>query len=125
MKGVIFTEFTGLVEFTFDFDAVDELIERSDLPSGGVYTAVGTCDHREMVSLVSQLSEMSEKPVADLLHLFGSHLFSRFATMYPDMVGTSDRALDVLESVENYTHVEVRKLYPAADLPRFDCNRIG
>ncbi len=123
MKGVIFTEFMGLVESAFGFDTVDEIIERSDLPSGGAYTAVGTYDHREIVSLVTQLSEVTGKPVQELLAHFGAYLFSRFAALYPEMVNTAENALDFLEGVENYIHVEVRKLYPNADLPRFDCTR--
>ena len=125
MKGIIFTEFMDLVESAFGFDTVDEIIERSDLPSGGAYTAVGTYDHGEIASLVTNLSEISGKSVPDLLHLFGAHLFSRFSELYPDLIGSSDNALDFLESVENYIHVEVRKLYPNAELPRFDCSRPG
>ena len=123
MKGVIFTEFMDLVESAFGIDTVDEIIERSDLPSGGAYTAVGTYDHQEIVSLVVNLSEVSGTAVSDLLAIFGKHLFSRFSVLYPDMVNSADNGLDFLESVEDYIHVEVRKLYPHAELPRFDRSR--
>ena len=42
MKGVIFTEFMELVEHQFGLEELDTLIEESAVPSGGVYTAVGT-----------------------------------------------------------------------------------
>ncbi len=125
MKGVIFTEFTEMVENTFGFDTLDEIIERSDLPSGGTYTAVGTYDHQEIVSLVMNLAEVSETPVPDLMQVFGEHLFSRFTVLYPDFFNDPKDGFDFLESVENYIHVEVRKLYPGADLPSFDCERNG
>lgn len=112
-----------LVQSAFGIETVDEIIARSDLASGGAYTAVGTYDHQEIVSLVVNLSKVSGTAVPDLMAIFGKHLFSRFAVLYPDMVGSTEDGLDFLESVEDYIHVEVKKLYPKADLPRFDCSR--
>jgi len=57
MKGVVFTELLKMVEEAHGLDMVDTIIEKSDLPSGGIYTAVGTYDHTEAVSLVVNLSE--------------------------------------------------------------------
>ena len=106
-----------LVQSAFGIETVDEIIARSDLASGGAYTAVGTYDHQEIVSLVVNLSKVSGTAVPDLMAIFGKHLFSRFAVLYPDMVGSTEDGLDFLESVEDYIHVEVKKLYPKADLP--------
>lgn len=39
MKGIVFREFIDMVESTFGEDISDEIIEESDLPSGGSYTA--------------------------------------------------------------------------------------
>ncbi|MCB1076431.1 MAG: heme NO-binding domain-containing protein [Verrucomicrobiae bacterium] len=124
MKGIIFTEFSEMVESVFGFDTLDAIIERSDLPSGGNYTAVGTYDHREMVSLVIQLSEISGMEVPVLLRTFGTHLFHRFATIYPEMV-SDDNALSFLNRVETHIHREVLKLYPNAELPRFETRWIS
>lgn len=124
MKGVVFTEFFELVEQTWGLDMIDDLIESCDLPSGGVYTAVGTYDHQEIVQLVVELSRRSEIPVPDLLRTYGEFLFGRFVLLYPKFFGEIDSALDFLEKVENYIHVEVKKLYPDAMLPRFDTTRI-
>ena len=57
MKGIVFAEFIELVEDKFGFEIADEIIEESNLPSGGSYTSVGTYDHREMLELVTHLSE--------------------------------------------------------------------
>ena len=54
MKGVIFTEFLGMVADRFSEDMVDDIIEASDLPSGGAYTAVGIYDHGEIVALARE-----------------------------------------------------------------------
>lgn len=119
MKGVVFTEFLEMVEQVFSPDMVDDIIDASDLPSGGAYTAVGTYPHAEMVSLVVALSEKSEIPVDQLLKTYGRHLFSRFAVLYPGFFSGLTSSFALLSGIENVIHAEVRKLYPDADLPTF------
>ena len=46
MKGLVFTEFLELVDEQFSFETCEQIIEMSDLPSGGIYTSVGTTSHR-------------------------------------------------------------------------------
>jgi hypothetical protein len=123
MKGLIFTEFLGLVEEKWDANMVDDIIDACDLPSGGAYTAVGTYDHQEIVALVVELSKRSGVEVPDLLRVYGQHLFGKLAKSYPQFVGKAGSVLDFLEGVENYIHVEVRKLYPDAELPSFETKR--
>ena len=127
MKGVVFTEFLTMVEDNFGLDTVDEIIELSrekgELPSGGAYTAVGTYDHKEIVSLVVNLSQKTETPVPALLFTFGKYLFNSLNKAYPSFAAKANDAFDFLETVETYIHVEVRKLYPDAELPTFKCKR--
>ena len=124
MKGIIFTEFIDLVERKFGIDMVDDIIDDCQLPSGGSYTAVGTYDHKEIVDLVVALSKRTEVSVPDLLKFYGNHLFSRFPVLYPNFFADEElTAFDFLEGVESYIHVEVKKLYPDAQLPRFDITR--
>jgi len=123
MKGIIFTEFFELVEEAFGLDMLDDIIASCDLPSGGRYTAVGTYDHTEIVSLVVALSEKSGIAIPDLLQTYGKFLFGRFVKGYPRFFEVETDAFGFLESVENTIHVEVRKLYPDAQLPSFDTSR--
>ena len=126
MKGLIFTEFIEMVEAKFGLDTVDNIIESCDLPSGGSYTAVGTYDHQEISDLVTALSKLKEIPVPDLLKVYGEHLFSRFAVLYPQFfTSQKDNAFDFLADVQDYIHVEVKKLYPNAELPHFEISRRG
>ena len=83
MKGVVFTELLELVEEKFGDEIADQIIEESDLPSGGAYTAVGTYDHQEIFQLVTQLSAKTNAPVPTLVKAFGQHLFGRFYAGYP------------------------------------------
>lgn len=123
MKGIIFTEFYELVESAFGMDMLDDIIDACDLPSGGTYTAVGTYDHAEIAALVTALSEKAGVAVPELLKTYGSFLFGRFTKLYPDFFQETTTAFAFLESVENTIHVEVRKLYPKAELPSFDTER--
>ncbi len=125
MKGLVFTEFMEMVEQTFSADMVDDIIEASALPSGGAYTAVGTYPHSEMVSLVQNLSRQTGVSAPDLIKTFGQYLFGRFIKLYPMFFINTPDAFDFLESIENYVHTEVRKLYPDAELPTFEIIRDG
>jgi Haem-NO-binding len=51
------------------------------------------------------------------LRSFGKHLFGRFVCNYPQFFGGINSALTFLANIEGYIHVEVRKLYPDAELP--------
>ena len=123
MKGMVFTEFLEMVESKFSADMVDDVIDDSNLPSGGAYTAVGTYDHSELVMMVGALAQRTGLPVAALVHAFGVHMFGRFHALYPSFFSGVTSALDFLEGIETVIHTEVRKLYPDAQLPQFDCTR--
>jgi hypothetical protein len=125
MLGVVFTEFTDMVEQAFGPETLDDMITGvvSRLESGGAYTAVGTYHHDEMVLLVSQLAKQTGRDIDELVELFGQHLFGRFVVRYPGFFEGVDNALDFLETVEGHIHFEVRKLYPTAELPTFVCER--
>ena len=119
MKGIVFTEFLEMVEEEFGLEVVDTIIEKAELPSEGVYTAVGTYDFNEMVSLLTQLSEQVSMSVNDLLYAFGLYLFNSLGKVHPEVIQNYNSPLALLNSIEDHIHVHVRKLYPDAELPRF------
>ena len=121
MKGMVFTEFVEMVENRFSFETAERLLESTDLPSGGVYTSVGTYDHHEMVALVSNLSTMVGVPVPELLKAFGHHLFRRFVESFPKFFEGIGSTFEFLPQVHTYVHLEVKKLYPDAETPSFMC----
>jgi hypothetical protein len=124
MKGIVFTEFLELVEDKFGYEMSDRIIGDSELPSGGVYTAVDTYHHSEMVQLVTHLSKHSQIPVDELLKVYGRHLFQRFSQGYGVFFQNVTDSFAFLEQIENYIHIEVRKLYPDAELPSIATQRI-
>ena len=119
MKGIVFCEFLEMVETEDGFDMVDRVIEKSEVPNGGSYTSVGTYDHAELVSLLQAYSALNARSVEDLLRSFGKFLFGRFVVLYPVFFEHKTSAFAFLSQIESYIHVEVRKLYPDAELPTF------
>lgn len=120
MKGIVFTEFLELVEDKFGLEVVDKIIQQSNLPSQGAYTAIGTYDFSEMLRLLKHLSEHTQLSIDDLLLAYSEHFFNVLVNSYPDLVSQYSDPLEMLSSVENHIHVEVRKIYPDAELPTFE-----
>lgn len=124
MKGMVFTEFMEMVDVEFGPEFAERMLEASHLPSGGIYTAVGTYDHTELLALVSQLSRETGTPVADLVRHFGRYLFGRFVSAYSHFFVGVESTFQFLEQVDDHVHVEVLKLYPEAELPKFTSQRL-
>ena len=120
MKGVVFTEFIDMVEDTFSLQVADEMIDTAELASGGIYTSVGTYDYQEMVRLVTQLSRITGIEITVLMYKFGEYLLEVFVRGYPRFFEEATNAFDFLKRIDNHIHVEVKKLYPKAELPVFE-----
>ena len=120
MKGIVFTEFLELVEDKFGLEMVDRIILESNLASGGAYTSIGTYDFSEMLSLLTNLSKHTHIPTDDLLRTYAEHFFTVIETSYKGLLDQYKDPLDLLSSIENHIHIEVKKLYPQAELPTFE-----
>ena len=119
MKGIVFTEFLELVEGKFGLEMVDTIISKSDLTSNGIYTSVGTYSFSEMLQLLQHLNAQTGIEIDTLLLVYGEHFFSVIEKSYPGLLATYKDPIEMLSSIENHIHVEVRKIYPDAELPVF------
>lgn len=119
MKGIVFTKFFEMIEEEKGYDLVDAIIEEVKPESGGSYTAIGTYDHSEIVALVVSYAKHTGQNVSDVLKDFGKYLFDVFYNNYSSFFDPNHTAFDFLKSIDNYIHIEVAKLYPDAQLPRF------
>ena len=120
MKGVVFTEFFEFVETNYDPVFLQEVINASGVASEGVYTSTGTYPVCEMGALVASAAEKTGLPAASLMKAFGEHLFDYFSKASPQHFVGIDNSFDFLNRVESHIHVDVKKLYPDAELPRFE-----
>lgn len=123
MKGLVFVELLAMAEDAFGEDVVDGVIDNAELPSGGAYTAVGKYPCDELMVLVRGFSQHSGIEGPQLQRLFGHWMMNSFVRHYPDFFVGKSGSLDMLAAIEDEIHVEVRKLYPDADLPHFEVMR--
>ncbi len=124
MKGIVFTEFLEMVEDKFGYAVVDDIISKSDLPSNGSYTAVGTYSSHEMIQLVHNLHINSGIPLNVLYEVFGEYLFGSLSRAYGQMFDGITNSFDMFLAIDQNIHVQVKKLYPDAELPRFEVSLI-
>src|SRR5689334_25047920 len=117
MKGIVFTEFLEHVGRKYGVETMDFMIESSDLPSGGVYTAAGTYDHRELITLVKTLSTAIRVPEPELFKAYGQHLLARFSVRYPQFFEGVANCFEFFDRIGSHIHPEVQKLDPDAELP--------
>lgn len=120
MKGIVFTEFLDLVEDKFGIEMVDTIISNAELESNGSYTAIGTYEFSEMLQLLKNLSSNTGVSTDDLLLIYSEHFFHVLKDSYPQLLEKYTNPLDLLASIEGHIHVEVRKIYPDAELPTFE-----
>jgi hypothetical protein len=112
-----------MVEARMGLDMLDRIITEAELPNDGAYTSVGTYDHAELVRLVTALSNATGLSTSELIYMFGEQLFQRFSINYPALVDDAPTAFEFLSRIDGVIHVEVRKLYPDAELPKLECER--
>ncbi len=120
MKGIVFTELIEMVEGKWGLAVADKLLQSKGLSSGGVYTAVGTYDDRDMGILVGALSKETGMSGDDLQRHFGEYIFGSFASGYTEMLKGINSVFGLLSRLDDFIHPEVQKLYPEATLPGFE-----
>ena len=119
MLGIIFTSLIDMLEDKVSPEFADEVIVEANLTNDGAYTAVGYYPFEEMQKIVGILVQKTGKSANDLLRDFGYYLFGKLSTVHGDVLAGADDVLHMLEYLDGDIHVQVRKLYPDADLPRF------
>ncbi|MFT5708992.1 MAG: hypothetical protein ACI9ES_003299 [Oceanospirillaceae bacterium] len=118
MKGIIFTEFLDIVESAFGLEVCQQMLDQAF--DEGVYTAVGSYDHRDLVKLIIALSKITGVPAGDLQEVYGQAVFTRLLESLPFKKESGHNTFSFIQRVENHIHIEVKKLYPDATPPRFE-----
>lgn len=123
MKGVVFTELFDFVEEVHGIELLDRVISECELTNGGGYTVVGTYACSELMQIVGRLCEELGAEASVVVNLFGRRLFGQFAKRYSHVLPDYKNSFELLVAVEEIIHVEVKKLYPDAELPTFRYTR--
>ena len=125
MKGVIFTEFFEMVENEFGIEMLEQLIDETSSLSDGSYTSVGTYPHTEIIGYAQALSRNTDTPLEDLVRHFGRYLAGTFHRLHSQHFDSCTGVFGLLKNIEEHIHVDVRKLYPDAELPVFSYQEIS
>lgn len=119
MLGIVFTSLIEMLEEQVSLEFADDVIDTAALPSQGAYTAVGYYPFAEMQTLLTVLQQKTGKTVDELLHGFGVFLFHKLYATHGPVVTSKKDIIEMLDSLNDDIHVQVRKLYTDADLPEF------
>lgn len=125
MKGTIFVELIKMAEDAFGEDTVDDVLDKANLENDGAFTTVGNYPCSELVKIVMAFSEHSGLSPEVLQRKFGHWMMDHFVENYPVFFQGKQDTFSMLESVDGEIHVEVKKLYPDAELPVFETQRIA
>ncbi len=125
MKGIILSEFIEFIEQNLGEDVAQQIIDDSQVESGGAYSRVGQYDYQELIQLLMQTASATNRDAKDLLNPFADHLFTMFKRDYSVFFEGVDSAAEMLTQIDNHIHVEVKKLYPDAELPQFNYHKDG
>lgn len=119
MKGVIFVELIKMAEEAFGEETVDQVLDNANLESGGSFTTVGNYPCSELVKLIVNFSSYSGLDPETLQRKFGHWMLNFFVEHYPEFFADKTSTFAFLHTIDREIHVEVLKLYPEAELPRF------
>jgi len=125
MKGTIFVELVSMAEDAFGEDVVDAVLAKADLENGGAFTTVGNYPCSELIKIVVAFSDHSGISPEKLQRMFGHWMMDHFVENYEEFFTGKDDSFSLLEAVDGEIHVEVKKLYPDAELPVFATEREG
>jgi len=119
MKGIILDQFVGYASERLGVGPCESMLRELRLRSGGAFTTVGTYDAGELEAMVAALSSREGVPRGTVLVQFGRWVFPRLASRYGAVLGGVSSTFGLLRVLDGVIHVEVRKLYPDAELPSF------
>lgn len=125
MKGTIFVELVSMAEDAFGEDVVDQVLDKADLVNDGAFTAVGNYPCSELIKIVMAFSEHSGISPEVLQRMFGHWMMNHFVENYGEFFAGKNDSFSLLEAVDGEIHVEVKKLYPDAELPVFETERLA
>lgn len=118
VKGIIFNLVEEIVVEDDGRDTWDAIIEAAGVD--GAYTSVGSYDDEELFAILDAAGDELGMERPELLVHVGEESIPRFAERYPELFEEQDGLEPFLRSLNDIIHPEVEKLYPGADVPRFD-----
>jgi len=125
VKGIIFTELVGFLETRYGIEFTDAVITDSNLDNDGAFTSVGNYPSRDALTMVGMAAQLSGADGAQICEDYGTWLYGRFQTLFPELMARYTNADALLTHVGTHIHEEVRVLYPDAQPPHIEAASDG
>ena len=131
MRGVIFRSYLSFLDVNFGYEKVDEILLSDEYPNSGGFSSAGKYDTKYLFTLIEKSAFLFNNSKEKLITEFGKYAFlyllGRVKVMYKDKESPFhvDNAYDFLENLNQIHFEEVSKLYPNAEFPKFDIERIA
>ena len=120
MQGSIYTAFSDMIIEKMGMEQWNELLEKTEPASKGIYTGGEQYQDSELVNMVVVLSEKTGVAVEKLVEAFGLFLFEKLYRSSPVDVSKIHSLREFLLAIDQVIHVEVKRIHPQAYLPKFD-----
>ena len=101
----------------------DAILERCDLPSGGVFVSTERYPDDELFAIVTELSVVTDTAINELLGSFGEYFFINLHKSMPPEVFAPLTLWDLLKGLDSIIHMEVKKLDKKAQPPLLTVKR--
>jgi hypothetical protein len=123
LLGIIFESYIEYLEEEFGVEVCESIVDRACPDGNSSFTAVGNYSFDRMLDFVVATNKITQVETHDLLRSFGLYLFPKLMDGYGSMLGEINHSFEMIECIENHIHVEVKKLYPNAELPTFKTDK--
>ncbi|TQV73778.1 guanylate cyclase [Aliikangiella marina] len=119
MQGLIYTILADMVIDMKGIPFWNEVIRESNVASKGAYTTGVQYDDEELFAIVEYLEKALELPQAEIIKLYGVHLFPILLEKMP--VGSLEMSSmkRFLLQIDEVIHKEVKRVNPDVYLPEF------
>jgi predicted hydrocarbon binding protein len=119
MQGSIFTTFSEMVIEKMGMSVWNDLLDKVNPPSKGIYTNGMQYDDSEIMAFIAELSILTKMSPPTLIRNFGEYLFIGLFNNNQASLSHINNLKDFLKGIDHVIHKEVRRLYPDAYLPTF------
>jgi hypothetical protein len=123
MKGILFNVVEDVVTEALSADAWDDVIDAAGV--GGSYTSLASYPDTDLFAIVAAIAAATDLSPDDTYRLAGRLGFKHLARRNPHILQGTDGWQQLIMSLDDIIHPEVRKMYPDAEVPGFATTPVG
>lgn len=117
MKGIIYVVLADMIQEKYSLREWNEIVDKADVKSKGIYTAAANYDDEEAFSLLKVICEKYNKTSENVLKIFGLYLMKKFHAKYPHFFEQKD-LFEFLIKIDSEAHHEFKKISPDSKTPK-------